>query len=192
VDTGKKLKVLHTDRGGEFTSVEFGRYCAERGVERQFTAPYSPQQNGVVERRNQSVVAMARCMLKAKGLPGYFWGETVSTAVHILNRSPTRALDGKSRRLIPTTDPALLAVADGAVIAEGVLIQGHEVRNEVLSFRHVKIGQNASISPYAVLQKGTTVHNSTFVPPLQKTEQRKSLYQTNKTSARMKVTNFLH
>jgi transposase InsO family protein len=96
VETGKKLKVLRTDRGGEFTSVEFGRYCAERGVERQFTAPYSPQQNGVVERRNQSVVAMARCMLKAKGLPGYFWGEAVSTAVHILNRSPTRALDGKT------------------------------------------------------------------------------------------------
>jgi hypothetical protein len=75
--------------------VEFGRYCAERGVERQLTAPYSPQQNGVVEWRNQSVVTMARCMLKAKGLPGYFWGEAVSTAVHILNRSPTRALDGK-------------------------------------------------------------------------------------------------
>jgi hypothetical protein len=35
-------------------------------------------------------------MLKAKGLPGYFWGEAVSTAVHILNRSPTRALDGKT------------------------------------------------------------------------------------------------
>jgi transposase InsO family protein len=99
VETGKKLKVLRTDRGGEFTSVEFGRYC----VERQFTGSYSPEQNGVVERRNQSVVAMARCMLKTKGLPGYFWGEAVSTAVHILNRSPMRALDGKSRRLIPTS-----------------------------------------------------------------------------------------
>lgn len=96
VETGRKLKVLRTDREGEFTSVEFGRYCAERGVERHPTAPYSPQQNGVVERRNQSVVAMARCMLKSKGLPGYFWGEAVCTAVHILNRSPTRALDGKT------------------------------------------------------------------------------------------------
>lgn len=96
VETGKKLKVLRTDRGGEFTSVEFGRYCAERGVERQLTAPYSPQQNGVVERRNQSVVAMARCMMKAKKIPGYFWGEAVSTAVFILNRTMTRAVDGKT------------------------------------------------------------------------------------------------
>jgi hypothetical protein len=94
VETGRKLKTLRTDRGGEFTSVEFGRYCAERGVQRQLTAPYSPQQNGVVERRNQSVVAMARCMLKAKSLPGYFWGEAVTAAVHVLNRSLTRALDG--------------------------------------------------------------------------------------------------
>jgi transposase InsO family protein len=95
VETGCKLKALRTNRGGEFTSAEFGQYCAERGVHRQLTAPYSPQQNGVVERRNQSVVAMARCMLKAKHLPGYFWGEAVSTAVHILNRVPTRALDDK-------------------------------------------------------------------------------------------------
>jgi hypothetical protein len=50
----------------------------------------------VVEWHNQSVVAMAQCMLKAKGLPGYFWGEAVSTAVHILNQAPTRALNSKT------------------------------------------------------------------------------------------------
>jgi hypothetical protein len=49
----------------------------------------------VVEWCNQSVVAMTQCMLKAKGLLGYFWGEDVSTVVHILNRTPTLALDGK-------------------------------------------------------------------------------------------------
>ncbi|GJN27290.1 hypothetical protein PR202_gb15302 [Eleusine coracana subsp. coracana] len=87
---------------------------------------------------------------------------------------------------VDITDPSLLTVADGALIAEGVLIQGHEVRNEVLSFRHVKIGQNASVGPYAVLQKGTSVQNSVFVQPLHKTEQGKSLYQTNTTSAHMK------
>lgn len=87
VETGRKLKVLRTDRRGEFTSVEFGEYCTSRGVERQLTAPYSPQQNGVVERRNQSIIAMARYMLKSKNVPGYFWGEAVSTAVFNLNLS---------------------------------------------------------------------------------------------------------
>ena len=81
---------------GEFTSVEFGEHCARRGVQRQLTAPYTPQQNGVVERRNQTVVGMARSILKAKALPSFFWGEAVHTAVHLLNRAPMRALDGKT------------------------------------------------------------------------------------------------
>ena len=70
--TGHKLSSLRTDRGGEFTSSDFTEHCAATGVRRQLTAPYSPQQNGVVERRNQTIVATARSMLKSKGLPGYF------------------------------------------------------------------------------------------------------------------------
>ena len=91
-----KLRTLRTDHGGEFTSGSFTAYCAELGVERHLTAPYSPQQNGVVERRNQTIVGMARSLLKAKKVPGEFWGEPVSTAVFILNRSPTKSVDGKT------------------------------------------------------------------------------------------------
>ncbi|CAA6674154.1 unnamed protein product [Spirodela intermedia] len=88
-ESGLKLGALRTDRGGEFTSHEFAEYCAGEGIHRQHTAPYSPQQNGIVERRNGTVVATARSMLKAKGLPGWFWGEAVATAVYILNRRRT-------------------------------------------------------------------------------------------------------
>ncbi|WVZ67203.1 hypothetical protein U9M48_016315 [Paspalum notatum var. saurae] len=95
-ETGKKLRALQTDRGGEFTSLEFSQYCAEEGVGRHLSAPYSPQQNGVVERKNQTVIGMARCMLKAKGMPTAFWGEAVTTAVYILNRASTKALDGQT------------------------------------------------------------------------------------------------
>jgi hypothetical protein len=95
-ESGKKLRVLRTDRDGEFTSVEFTTYCADQGVVRHLTAPYSLQQNGVVERRNQTIVGMARSMLKAKRMPTAFWGEAVSTAVFILNRSPTKALKDKT------------------------------------------------------------------------------------------------
>ena len=58
-ESGKKLRVLRTDRGDEFTSVEFAAYCADQGVVRHHTTPYSLQKNGVVERRNQTVVGMA-------------------------------------------------------------------------------------------------------------------------------------
>ena len=58
------------------------------------TAPYSPQQNGVVEKQNGTVVAIACSLLKAKGLPGWLRGEVVATAVYLLNRSPTKGVKG--------------------------------------------------------------------------------------------------
>ena len=96
VESDKKLHVLRTDRDDEFTSVEFVAYCVDQGVVQHHTVPYSPQQNGVVERQNQTVVRMARSMMKAKGMPTRFWGEAVTMAVFILNRAPTKALMGKT------------------------------------------------------------------------------------------------
>ena len=64
--SGKKVKALRTDRGGEFLSKEFIEYCEEAGIKRELTAPYTPEQNGVAERKNRTVVEMARSMLKAK------------------------------------------------------------------------------------------------------------------------------
>uniref|UniRef100_A0ACD5YKV7 Uncharacterized protein n=3 Tax=Avena sativa TaxID=4498 RepID=A0ACD5YKV7_AVESA len=109
LQSGTKLRAFRSDRGGEFNSNEFASYCEEMGIQRCMTAPYSPQQNGVVERRNQSVVEMARSLLKGMGVPNTYWGEAVRTAVHILNRSPTRSLQGITpyeawRRKKPTVD----------------------------------------------------------------------------------------
>ncbi|GJZ41559.1 zinc finger, CCHC-type containing protein [Tanacetum coccineum] len=81
-----KVRMLRTDRGGEFTSNEFTKYCKENGIARQLTAPYSPQQNGVVERRNRTVLSTTRSMMKAMKLPLNFWAEAVRHAIYILNR----------------------------------------------------------------------------------------------------------
>jgi transposase InsO family protein len=88
--------VLCTNNGGEFMVAEFAVYCANEGIQRHFSAPYTPQQNGVVERRNQTVVATAHALLKQRGMPAIYWGEAVMTVIHLLNRSPTKALDGKT------------------------------------------------------------------------------------------------
>lgn len=92
----RKLRTLRTDRGGEFTSNALAAHFAHTGVKRHLTAPYAPQQNGVVERRNQTVVGMARSMMKAKKMPNYFWGEAVTTAVYVLNRAYTSSVDGRT------------------------------------------------------------------------------------------------
>jgi transposase InsO family protein len=71
-ECGRKLRVLRTDNDDEFTAAEFTSYCADEGVQRHYSAPYNLQQNGVVERRNQTVVGMARALLKQKGMPAVF------------------------------------------------------------------------------------------------------------------------
>jgi transposase InsO family protein len=75
---------------------DFASYCTDEGVQRHYSAPYSPQQNGVVGRRNQTVVGMARALLKQRGMPAVFWGEAAVTVVYILNRSPTKALNDRT------------------------------------------------------------------------------------------------
>jgi transposase InsO family protein len=67
IECGSKLLTFRSGRGGEFNSTAFFDFCEENGVKHFTTAPYTPQQNGVVERRNQTIVEMARCLLKANG-----------------------------------------------------------------------------------------------------------------------------
>nr|GEU85354.1 hypothetical protein [Tanacetum cinerariifolium] len=90
--SGYKVKTLRTDHGGEFTSKEFANFCEENGIVRHLTAPYSPQQNGVVERRNRTVMEMARSLLKGRNVPGEFWGKAVRYAINLLNRLPSKSL----------------------------------------------------------------------------------------------------
>jgi transposase InsO family protein len=99
LEVGQPLCVLRTDNDGEFT-MEFAQYCSNEGVQRHFSAPYTPQQNGVVERRNQSVLGTTRALLKEHGMPASFWGEAVTTTVFLLNRASTKALSGKTRPIM--------------------------------------------------------------------------------------------
>jgi hypothetical protein len=78
------------------TAAEFTSYCVDEGVQRHYSTSYSPQQNGIIERRNQAVVGMTQALLKQRGMSAVFWGEAVVTAVYILNRSPTKALNDRT------------------------------------------------------------------------------------------------
>ncbi|KAM0961159.1 hypothetical protein ACFX13_020902 [Malus domestica] len=92
LQSGFKIKYLRSDRGGDFKSFEFDSFCEKAGIQRQFTLAYTLQQNGVVERKNKTVVEMAKSMLHEKSLPYFLWAEAVHTSVYVLNRCPTRAL----------------------------------------------------------------------------------------------------
>lgn len=90
--SGRYIKVLRTDGGGEFCSNEMESFCKENGILHEVTAPYTPQHNGVAERRNRTILNMVRGMLKGKKLSHDFWGEAAMTAVYVLNRCPTKSL----------------------------------------------------------------------------------------------------
>ena len=94
--TGWKLKTLHTDNGGEYTSAEFTMYLKKEGVRHEFTVPKTPQQNGLAERMNRTLVEAVRSMLSDAKLPKRFLAEALSTAVYLCNRSPTVAVQGKT------------------------------------------------------------------------------------------------
>ena len=92
---GRKLKVFRTDNGGEYTSKEFERYLMT-GVRHELTIPKTPEQNGVAERMNRTLVEATRAMLVGANLPHRFWAEAVSTVTYLWNRSPTKAVCGKT------------------------------------------------------------------------------------------------
>jgi hypothetical protein len=81
-----KIKCLRYDNGGEFTSKEFMDYCKNHGIKRQFSIARTPQQNGVVERKNMTIQEMARTMLMDSKLTDIFWTHAMHTKIHIQNR----------------------------------------------------------------------------------------------------------
>ncbi|CAN1272233.1 Retrovirus-related Pol polyprotein from transposon TNT 1-94 [Linum perenne] len=85
-----KISSIRSDHGGEFTSDLFSSFCLEKGISHTFSAPRTPQQNGVVERKNRALLDLARTMLLDYNTPKRFWAEAVATACYILNRTLIR------------------------------------------------------------------------------------------------------
>ena len=83
---GRKIKVLRSDNGGEYKSDPFLKLCLDEGIERHFTVRETPQQNGVAERMNMTLLEKVRCMLSNAGLSKNFWAEALAYACYLINR----------------------------------------------------------------------------------------------------------
>ena len=81
-----KVKKIRSDNGSEFKNLQVEEFLEEEGIKHEFSAPYTPQQNGVVERKNRTLIDMARTMLGEFKTPERFWSEAVNTACHAINR----------------------------------------------------------------------------------------------------------
>ncbi|WP_251363026.1 DDE-type integrase/transposase/recombinase, partial [Escherichia coli] len=85
-ESGLQIISIRSDHGREFENQQFSDFCDNFGINHNFSAPRTPQQNGVVERKNRTLIEMARTMIIESGLPKSFWAEAVQTACFIINR----------------------------------------------------------------------------------------------------------
>jgi transposase InsO family protein len=80
------MRAIHSDNGIEFENTQFATFCASLGLEHQLSSPYVPQQNGIVERKNRTLVEMVKTMLDEHRNPMRFWAEAINTACNVSNR----------------------------------------------------------------------------------------------------------
>ncbi|CAG4939045.1 unnamed protein product [Colias eurytheme] len=92
----RKIKILRTDNGGEFCGQEFEKYLKKQGIVHQRTNAYTPEQNGLCERMNRSIVEKARCLIFDADLDKKFWSEAVNTSVYLRNRSVVTGLNNRT------------------------------------------------------------------------------------------------
>ena len=90
--SGKKVKALRSDNGGEYISKQFADFWAEKGIKREFIAPYTPAQNGVAERMNCTIQERLISMLSQSHFPQSFWVESLMIVVYLINRMPNASL----------------------------------------------------------------------------------------------------
>ncbi|WVZ77026.1 hypothetical protein U9M48_024929 [Paspalum notatum var. saurae] len=94
---GLNIVKVRSDNGSEFKNYKVDEWCDEEGIKHEFSATYTPQQNGVVERKNKTLITLARAMLDDYGTSEDFWAEAINTACHASNRVYLHRLLGKTR-----------------------------------------------------------------------------------------------
>lgn len=105
---GKWPKIFRSDRGKEYLNERFQRYLLRRGIKSEFTVGYAPEQNGIAERKNRTLVEATRSMLSSSGLGKALWGEAILTATFVLNRiinkttkeTPYKTMHGKKHKYV--------------------------------------------------------------------------------------------
>ena len=170
--TGRSIKTLRTDNGLEFVEKKFLNYCLKHGIVRHRTCVGRPQQNGVAERMNKTLLERARCMLSQAKLGKHFWAEAVSTACYLVNRSPHSALNFKSPQEVwygsPVNYsnlrvfgcPAYIHVNDGKLeprarkcifLGYGIGVKGYRVwcneSRKVITSRDVVFDESTFVTP---------------------------------------------
>ena len=133
---GVHIKQLRSDRGDEYLSREFKFYLTQEGIVSQLSAPGTPQQNGVAERRNRTLLEMVRLMLSYSSLPISFWGYALEIVTYLLNLIPSKSVSKTPTELWIGRKPSLNHTRIWGALAHVLRKEPHklESRTEVCLF----------------------------------------------------------
>ncbi|GJS85516.1 putative RNA-directed DNA polymerase [Tanacetum coccineum] len=123
----KRIKIFRSDNGTEFVNQTVMKFCVEKGIIHQTSCAYSPQQNGIAERKHRHLLNVARSLLFQGGIPLRFWTECVLTATYLINRLPSSVLNGKSPfELIYNTKPNLSNLRVFGCLCFATVLNNHD------------------------------------------------------------------
>jgi hypothetical protein len=149
--TGRKVRVLRWNNGGEYTSNEFKDFCREAGIKKELTVPYNLQQNGVAERKNRAIVGAAKAMIHDQDLPMFLWAEACNTTVYIQNKSPHKVLGDKTPEEVLTgVKPEVGHFVSSGVQCISMYHQEKRTKLEPSGWKGIFVGYNETSKAYRV------------------------------------------
>jgi transposase InsO family protein len=171
----RKIKILRSYNGGEYTSKEFVNFCKDFGIKRELTTPYNPQQNGVVERKNRTIMEVMKTMIHDRDLPMCLWEKVAMTVVYVQNRLSHSSLGLKTLKEIFTRkkiEVSHLKIFGCPVFIhipkekrnklepsgkKGIFVRYYEVSNAFRIYipgqRHIEINRDVTFDEDAMLKK---------------------------------------
>lgn len=154
--TGKRIKIIRSDKGTEYIPEKFNKYLAKEGIQHQLTCPYTAQQNGVTERYNRTIVERARCLLHDAGLPKIYWAEAMNMAVYLINRSVCATCTNKTPEEVWTGKRTNLS--DLRIFGSTVMVHVPKEKRKKLDFKSMKlifVGYDNDTKGYRCIDKST-------------------------------------
>ena len=149
--TNKKMKALRTDNGKEYVSTKFNDYLSRHGIKHQTTVPYSPQQNGIAERANRTLMEAARSMLLTAKLDKEFWGEAIRTAAYIRNRVLSKAIQNTPYFLWHRRHPNLSFIRVFGCVCFAHIPKNYRGKLDAKGKRCILLGYNEDVKGYRLL-----------------------------------------
>lgn len=151
--TSRKLKILRTDQGTEFKGV-LAQYCTRKGITRQVSTAYSPEQNGRAERLNRTLIERARALLLEHRLPKAVWSEAIITAAYLRNRVPGTAQNSTPYELFYGQKPDMSHLRVYGCKAFVYVEKGDRDKLDPVSEEHALVGYAANSKAYRLLRPG--------------------------------------